>query len=195
MTFTPNQVATDQKTYCAVHPTVETTLRCNKCGRYMCTRCAVLTPVGYRCKQCVHQQQDVFFGATQRDYLVAAGVSFALSIPISYFIPRIFLLGVLILSLPAGALISEAVHRAVGHRRGRYTWIAVASGIIAGALVATFPLLREAILGLTVQSVGSRVPPDFANQQRIDALAQLLSPTLYVVLCVGAAIARLRYGK
>jgi hypothetical protein len=197
MTFTPNQVVTDEKTYCAVHPTVETTLRCNRCGRYMCTRCAVLTPVGYRCKQCVHQQQDVFFGATQRDYLVAAGVSFALSIPISYLIPRIFLLGVLILSLPAGALISEVVHRAVGHRRGRYTWIVVTGGIIAGALVATFPLLRESfyVISLTFQGADSSVPPNVVNQLRLNALAQLLSPLLYLVLCVGAAIARLRYGK
>jgi hypothetical protein len=196
MTFTPNQITTDQKTYCAVHPTVETTLRCNKCGRYMCTRCAVRTPVGYRCKECVHQQQDVFFSATQRDYLIAAGVSFALSIPISYIIPRIFLLGVLILSIPAGALITEVVHRAVGRRRGRYTWIVVAGGIIAGALVATFPLLREIfyVIGLTSQRVDPSVPSDVVNQARIGAFAQLLSPILYVVLCVGAAIARLRYG-
>ena len=194
MTFSPEQVATDEKTYCAVHPTVETTLRCNRCGRYMCSRCAVRTPVGYRCKECVHQQQDVFYSATQRDYLIAAGVSFALSIPISFIIPRIFLLGVLILSIPAGALITEVVHRAVGKRRGRYTWLFVAGGIIAGALVATFPVLRVALIGLTFQGAGSRLPPDAINQLRIDALAQLLTPVLYVVLCVGAAIARLRYG-
>jgi hypothetical protein len=195
MTFVPSQTTTEQKTYCAVHPTVETTLRCNRCGRYMCIRCAVRTPVGYRCKECVHQQQDVYYGATERDYLIAVGVSFALSIPISYILvmPR-FLLLVLILSLPAGALITEVVHRAVGRRRGRYTWIVVAGGIIAGAIVATFPLLQTAILSLTLQGAGSRLPPEYANQLRVGALAQLLTPLLYVVLCVGAAIVRLRYG-
>ncbi len=193
MTFSPEQTVTDEKTYCAVHPTVETTLRCNRCGRYMCIRCAVRTPVGYRCKECVHQQQDVFYSATQRDYLIAAGVSFALSIPISFIIPRIFLLGVLILSIPAGALITEVVHRAVGKRRGRYTWLVVAGGILAGAVVATFPLLQVAFLSLTLRG-GSRLPAEYANQLRVDALAQLLTPLLYVVLCVGAAIARLRYG-
>ena len=28
--------------YCTVHPTVQTTLRCNRCGRPMCTKCAVI---------------------------------------------------------------------------------------------------------------------------------------------------------
>jgi len=66
-------------TFCAVHPAIETTLRCNKCGRYMCTKCVVRTPVGYRCRQCVNQQQAVFFTATQTDYLIAAAVSFGLA--------------------------------------------------------------------------------------------------------------------
>src|SRR5438045_4159536 len=139
MTFSPNEVLTEARpTVCAVHPTVETTLRCNKCGRYMCARCSVLTPVGYRCKQCVHQQQDVYFTATQVDYIVAAAVSFVLSLPISYIVPKLFLFGVIILSLPAGGLIAEAVHRATGKRRGRYTWMIVAAGIVAGAIAVNF---------------------------------------------------------
>src|SRR5438105_15184746 len=101
----------DERTFCAVHPAVETTLKCNKCGRYMCTRCAVRTPVGYRCKECVHQQQDVYFTASQRDYLIAAAVSFGLALPIGYLLPKLFLLGVLILSLPAGGFIGEVVSR------------------------------------------------------------------------------------
>ena len=36
-------------TYCANHPTVETTLRCNKCGKPICAKCAIRTPTGYRC--------------------------------------------------------------------------------------------------------------------------------------------------
>ena len=50
--------AGDGLTYCEVHPDRETSLRCNKCGRLMCTECAVLTPVGYRCRECVRGQQE-----------------------------------------------------------------------------------------------------------------------------------------
>src|ERR1041384_6219500 len=118
MMYTPTDTAAepyadDGRTFCAVHPTVETSLRCNKCGRYMCTRCAVLTPVGYRCKECVHQQQDVYFTATQGDYLIGAAVAFGLSFPIGYVMMRIgFLLLVIILAFPAGGLIGDITARA-----------------------------------------------------------------------------------
>ena len=45
----------------------------------MCTKCAVKTPVGYRCKQCVREQQDKFFNAQVLDYMIAAGVSLVIS--------------------------------------------------------------------------------------------------------------------
>src|SRR5579859_6333193 len=92
--FTPTAPTTDvgMATFCYVHPTVETSLRCNKCGQYICARCAVRTPVGYRCKQCVHQQQDVYFSATQLDYVIAGAVSFGLGIPAAFLARLGFLL-------------------------------------------------------------------------------------------------------
>jgi hypothetical protein len=37
---------------CSYHPSVQTRLRCSKCGKPICPRCAVETPVGYRCPDC-----------------------------------------------------------------------------------------------------------------------------------------------
>jgi len=182
MNATPENVIVEPQTgptVCAVHPNVETTLRCNKCGRYMCARCSVLTPVGYRCKECVHQQQDVYFTATQTDYLVAAAVAFVLSVPVSYVIPRLFLFGVIILSVPAGGLIGELVFRAVRKRRGRYLWAVAAAGTIAGALMAFFPIIQQ-LTDPRVLAAGA---------------VGLLSPLLYLVLCLAGVIGRLRYGK
>ncbi len=198
MTASPENIVADpqtERTFCAVHPTVETTLRCNKCGRYMCVRCSVPTPVGYRCKQCVHQQQDVFYSASSRDYLIAAAVSFALSVPIAFLLTRtamgLFL--IILLGLPAGGLISEAVHRAVGRRRGRYLWAVAAGGIVAGALVAAFPVVQATLLLITaLGQPGSRVSSGALGGFFLGGLLPLI---LYVVLCAGIAIARLRYGK
>src|SRR5437870_5188483 len=106
-------VESDGRTFCAIHTAVETTLRCNKCGRYMCVKCAVRTPVGYRCKQCVHEQQDVYFSATQRDYMISAAVSLALAIPTAYVASRVGFFIVILLGLPVGGFIGEIVHRAV----------------------------------------------------------------------------------
>src|SRR5258705_13762655 len=67
-------------TYCTVHTNVQTSLRCNKCNRLMCTKCAVLTPVGYRCKECVSNQQTIFYNAQGIDPLIQFGVSFGLGL-------------------------------------------------------------------------------------------------------------------
>src|SRR5690606_11667831 len=37
---------------CTYHPNVRTRLSCSKCGKPICPRCAVETPVGYRCPDC-----------------------------------------------------------------------------------------------------------------------------------------------
>ncbi len=42
---------TPQPMVCANHPNRETMLRCNRCEKPICIHCAVLTEVGYRCKE------------------------------------------------------------------------------------------------------------------------------------------------
>jgi hypothetical protein len=187
---TVDPVEGDGRTFCAIHTTIETTLRCNKCGRYMCVKCAVRTPVGYRCKQCVHEQQDVYFSATQRDYIIAGVVSLVLSIPTAYIASRLGFFIVILLGLPAGGFIGEIVHRAVGKRRGRYTWQVVAACIVIGAIIATLPLFSQ--FGLLTSVRGARIDTGAV----LSAIAFAFLPSLiYVVLAVGGAVARLRYGK
>jgi hypothetical protein len=80
--------------YCANHPQTETTLRCNRCEKPICTKCAVLTPTGYRCKECVKSQQKTFDTAQLIDYPLAFIVAGGLAFLGSLFIPRWFLLAV-----------------------------------------------------------------------------------------------------
>lgn len=37
---------------CTYHPDVKTGLRCSRCGKPICPKCAVRTPVGLRCPEC-----------------------------------------------------------------------------------------------------------------------------------------------
>src|SRR5690242_19564140 len=37
---------------CAYHPSAMTRLRCSRCGKPICPRCGVRTPVGLRCPEC-----------------------------------------------------------------------------------------------------------------------------------------------
>lgn len=133
--------------FCTVHPTVETALRCNRCGRPMCTKCAVQTPVGYRCKECVREQQDRFFDAQMLDYFWAIGVSMAISFFAAAILARLswFLIAFFI-SPAAGGLIGSIVWRMTQKRRGRHTAMVVGAGVVMGAL--PFLMLNPFSIGI-----------------------------------------------
>ena len=145
--------------YCTVHPTVATNLRCNRCGRPMCTKCAVRTPVGYRCRQCVREQQDTFFTAQMRDYLIAAVVAFAISFVAVFFISQIrFFLIAIFLSPAVGGVIGSVIMRLTGKRRGRHTVWIVGAAVVLGAL----PFLLFNLLGVgiyIVMATGAAIAP------------------------------------
>ncbi len=186
--------------YCTVHPTVETTLRCNRCGRPMCAKCARLTPVGYRCKECVSNQQATFFNAQPADPLIQFGVSLALSL-VGAGIIGLILGGLgffaLLVGIPAsafaGGLIADTAHRAAGRRRGKYSWLFVAAGIVLGAVVvagAPALLLLGGLAGLGAVGRGGGL-------SSILFLGGFTSIAwwIYTVVATATAIGRLRFGK
>ena len=129
--------------YCAFHPNTETLLRCNKCERPICPKCAVQTPVGFRCKECVKSQQEVYFNIESKDYPIALGVSFLVAMIatpiISYvtgLIPLFFGLFIAFMGgSAAGGILAQIIRRAVNRRRGRYLALIAIAGIILGILV------------------------------------------------------------
>lgn len=140
--------AGDGVVYCTVHPTMATQLRCNRCGRPMCSKCAVRTPVGYRCKECVRQQQDKFFDAQMLDYIVAAVFSLVLSFLAAAILARLGFFIVLLAGPAIGGLIGRVIFRLTRKRRGRYTPFVVGAGVVLGAL--PFVLLNPLSVGLYI---------------------------------------------
>lgn len=132
----PTDSLQEQSTYCAVHPDRETGLRCNRCDRYMCAQCAVHTPVGYRCRECVRQVDNRFFAGTPRDYAVSGAISLALGVAAGGIAlwTNVLLLS-LILGLPVGAGVAELGLRATQRRRGRQSAEVAAGAFLVGALL------------------------------------------------------------
>lgn len=122
----------DQAYPCFYHPNRETTLRCNRCDKPICTRCAVKTPVGYRCKECVKDQQSSFYSALWYDYILALIVTIPLAVIAAFFIPGVGWLTIFV-SPFAGMVIAEAVRLVVRKRRGRWIPLVVSLGIILGS--------------------------------------------------------------
>jgi len=156
----PNPASTEELTYCEVHPDRETALRCNKCGRYMCPECAVQTPVGYRCRQCVRQHEDKFYKGTQSDdvkvFAVCAGLMAVAGGIMSAIGFGLFL--ALIVGFPVGGAISEVALRAVERRRGRYSGQIGAAGAAIGGLVGALALMylrfNVVIFEVVVRDIG-----------------------------------------
>mgnify|MGYP003331848074 FL=1 len=160
-------------TYCANHPNRETSLRCNRCGKLICSKCAVRTPTGYRCEECVKGQQKTFVTAQLQDYPLAFLVGGVLSYlggllagALSFF--------VLFLAPIAGGLIAEAIRRVVSKRRAPNLFKVAAAGVALGA--APF-LLRPLLFLLAGAGMG--------------ALFALLWPLVYLLLVTYSTYASL----
>ena len=145
-------IATGKPLVCINHPQRETSLRCNRCGAPICTKCARRTPVGFRCAECVKAQQAVFYTVRWYDYPVAAFIALLLSVPAGVLAGMAGWWFALIISPLAGAVIGAVVHRAVGRRRGRWIWLAVGVCIVLGALAALVASPR-AVIALGVFAV------------------------------------------
>lgn len=160
---------------CANHPTTETRLRCNRCGKPICSKCAKRTPVGYRCKECVKEQQQVFETATTIDYPIAffvAGLSTLFSVWALSFIGFFGLL----VSPAIGVGVAEIIRRGVRNHRGQH----LPTAAVAGALLGALPIVAR---GLGQVFAG--------NALGFNSLG-LIWPTVYAFLIISTLYWRLR---
>lgn len=139
---------TFEKMVCYNHPDRETYLRCNRCNRPICSDCAVLTPTGYRCKECVRGQQKVFETAHSLDpvigFVIATVVAF-----LGSYIARVMGFFIVFIAPIIGLGITEAIRYAVKRRRSRLLFTISTAGAALGSL----PLLASIVLATL--SIGS----------------------------------------
>jgi hypothetical protein len=169
--------ANNEKMYCYVHPQRETVLRCNKCERPICTSCAVLTPTGYRCKECVRGQQKRFETLRWWDYPVTVLVAGGLGV-LGSLISNMLGFFILFVAPFAGMLIAEAVRLVVRKRRGKWLPLLAAGATLVGTLIS--PLYLAIFTFLARYSSG------------FSSLYGLLWPSLFGILCASTVFYRLK---
>ncbi|MEX2143140.1 MAG: B-box zinc finger protein [Anaerolineales bacterium] len=158
-------------TYCANHPSTETSLRCNNCSKYICPKCAVRTPTGYRCRECVRGHQRIFETTKVQDYFVGFVVAVLLSTLGGLIAARIGFFTIL-LAPAAGSIIAEVVRTATGRRRSPRLFLLVAVGVAAGGAIYVIPPLLLVLAG------------------NVQFLLRSLWPLLYVVLATSTVYYR-----
>jgi len=146
--------------YCYAHPNRETSLRCNNCNRPICASCAVRTPTGYRCRECVRSHQKAFNTSEWYDYvsgfLVAAILS-AVAAFLVTFVGGIGFFGWFLIAAgapTAAVAIAEGVRLVTRRRRSRPLFITVAVAVVLGALpVILFQVFSMNLFGILFQVI------------------------------------------
>lgn len=174
----------DQPTtlYCANHPTVETLLRCSKCGKPICTRCGIRTPVGIRCRECARLRRLPSYSLGLGHYLLAAVVALPASAVAGLVMQQVGFYLAFFLGAGAGGLIAEIVYRVTGGKRGKRLALLVCACIVVGAL--SWVVLWG--VPLAVFAHGGAL-----NWAGLVTLLRSVN-VIYVVLAVGAAYVRLQ---
>ncbi|GAB4577751.1 MAG: hypothetical protein Fur0022_04820 [Anaerolineales bacterium] len=145
--------------YCANHPTTETTLRCNRCEKPICAKCAVLTPTGYRCKECVRGQQKVFDTAESRDYLLALPVAGVLGFLGGLILPALGFF-IIFLSPLAGGFFAEIIRRVIQKRRSKQLFQFSAVAVFIGGML---PSCASLIFPLAAMVLGEQAAAFLAS--------------------------------
>jgi len=165
--------------YCANHPDRETMLRCNRCEKPICVQCAVQTPTGYRCKECVRGQQKVFNTARASDVIIAPIIAAVISFIGANFVSFLGFFTLLVAPF-TGMVIERALRLVIKNRRSNTLFLTAAAGSALGAL----PVFLVSFLSF-LQSLA-------AGSFNIYSLLPLIWRGAYLVMVTSAVFYRLK---
>lgn len=168
-----------QMNYCANHPQVETSLRCNRCEKPICSKCAVLTPTGYRCKECIRGQQRTFETARWVDFPVGIATAGILSFLGSLLAANLGFFTIFIAPI-AGTAIAEAIRYLIRRRRSKLLYRLIAAATLAGSL----PILLSNLFAFFFLA-GS------AGPEGLFSIFGLIWPGLYTLIVTSTVYYRL----
>jgi len=156
---------------CATHPSVETELACGKCGRAICPRCLVHTPVGARCRDCANLRKLPQYSISPSFMLRAVGAGLVAGAALGGLWGLIlpfnlgFFLGFFV-GLGLGYAMGEVVSIAANRKAGPPLQVVAVVGVIVAYLV------RDAVLASTLKGVSIE---DLLRNDSLGYIAVLLA--------------------
>lgn len=184
---------------CTYHPSVTTRLRCSRCGKPICPKCGVRTPVGLRCPECAgvrglptyRTSSSTLVRATAAGLVVAAAAGL-----IWGYLPD----WGFYLSLLLGFGVAESMSAVSHHKRGLDLQAIAIVMVLIGIVISRTILAQRYGFGLTElngldNSLLSReILQEFGRPMPVTDLLRLkLFPdVIYAVLPIAIAWARFR---
>lgn len=119
---------------CTFHPETETLLRCSKCEKPICNRCAVPTPVGARCPECANVKKVPTYNLPTTQLTQAIVVAVAVAVGLGVFfglfqnlVPfrMVWIYGPVVF-VGSGYVLGEAISRVTNRKRvPALQWLAI----------------------------------------------------------------------
>ena len=131
---TADEADDDGTLHCYRHPGRETWVRCGRCDRPICPKCAMQGPVGFRCRDCGKPAYDPLTSVKTVPAILGFGVALAGGLITAMIASRIGFFSIL-LSWFAGSVIVQGVNRVAGFKHGPTITAIILGGIIGGALI------------------------------------------------------------
>lgn len=148
---------------CSYHPDVETDLTCTECGRPICPREMVLTPVGYKCPEHARMKPAQYRFVKPVQLLRASVVGAALGIGGAILLAMSGFSGSWLAGILWGALTAAAVRKASGGHLGKEVGVVAAISLAAGGLVGALlgmslitPIIAVVVALIQLAAIGSR---------------------------------------
>lgn len=120
---------------CSHHPDVMTRLRCSRCGKPICPRCGVRTPVGLRCPECAGVRGLPTYRTSSGAIAKAVGMGLLIAVPLGIawgFFPQ----WQFYFALAMGFGTAEAMARAANNKRGRDLQLLAMGIVLIGMIIS-----------------------------------------------------------
>ena len=166
---------------CSSHPKVLTRLRCSKCGTPICPRCAVETPVGFRCATCAQVRglptYETSPGILARSLLAGLLVATGVGVLWGYLPDWGFYL-----SLALGFGVAESMAWAANYKRGRELQFLAFACVLFG-IVLSRAVLAQRLPGLGLDDLLDRATdPQVIAAFRLRLIPDLLFLALAMII-------------
>jgi hypothetical protein len=125
---------------CAAHPSVETELACGRCGKPICPRCLVQTPVGARCRECAGVRRLPTYHIPATFLLRGLGAALMAGAVLGLLWRLLFPSGFgffygFLVALGLGYVVGESVSLATNRKSGPPLQVVAAAGVVVAYLV------------------------------------------------------------
>jgi len=119
--------------YCYRHANVETRVSCGRCGKPLCTKCMIFTPVGVKCKDCAQMRPLPQFVLTPRLYARVIPGAIALALGVGFLLSFAIGLG-FIGGIIVGIVVGKALRRISGYKQGMVMELIAGSTVVLAVI-------------------------------------------------------------